>query len=226
MHSIIDPPMFDYLVAFLNSNFFIAAITFLGGLVAYFLYQRNVSDAKVAAATTLLLEIQNAERGIREVETNVLNGDLPNRLLMPTESWTANKHLFARDFDRDEWDTLSRFYIDCALFDAAVNLNASYFQKNEEQIRVQMHMATAMYLREYLDGPETDAEQSATEKDPRLASAYQKALKFQELYLAKVGILLYSPQKPLGDARTVMNRIAKTITQNSIGSKLKRLARM
>ncbi len=213
----------NILIAILNSNFFVGLITLIAGSVAFYLYTKQRADSKIDAANIVLLEIQNAERILGQVAESVRGGSLPNKLLLPTESWSKYKYLFVRDFDRDEWDAISEFYSGCELYDEAVRYNSSLFQKNEEQIRVNMLRAPADYIREYID---SDLTVDIEEANRRLHQAFEKGMKFQELYLSRAGSLLYSPQKPLNDAKQSFESLNRTLSQTTIGTKLKRMAKV
>jgi len=211
----------DKLIAVLNSNFFVGIVTLAAGGVAFYLYVKQKKDFKKDAANIVLLEIQSAERILGQVGERVRSDTLPNKFTLPTESWSKYKYLFVRDFDRDEWDAITEFYNGCKLYDEAVSYNSSLFQKNEEQIRVNMLRTPAEYIREYIDGTVASDGQAEAE---RLEATFAKANKFQATYLSRIASLFYSPQKPLKDARTAFDIINKTISQNSIGLKLKKLA--
>ncbi len=218
----------DTLIRVLDSNFFVEFVTLIVGGIAYYLYWKQKKDSKKDAANIILLEIQSAERvlmqvgeNVRQVGENVATDILPNKFTLPTESWSKYKYLFVRDFDRDEWDSIAEFYNGCKLYDEAVSYNNSLFQKNEEQIRVNMLRTPADYIREYVDGtPDSDAKAEAQ----RLEAAFIKARSFQKTYLSRIASLFYSPQKPLRDARVAFESLNKILSQTSTGLKLKKLA--
>jgi len=209
------------LIGILNSNFFVGLVTFIAGAIAFFLYVKQRSDLKKDSANIILLEIQNAERVLNQVGVEVRAGTLPNKFLLPTDSWSKYKYFFVRDFDRDEWDNITEFYNNCKLYDEAVSYNNSMFQKNEEQIRVSMLQIPAEYIKEYLDGKKATDE---IEEKQRLEDFFKKASEFQKTYLSRAGLLLYSPQKPLNDAKNSFDNINKNISQTTIGLKFKKLA--
>jgi hypothetical protein len=207
---------------FLVSNVYSGMITFIVGLFAIWLYIKKKEDSKKDAANILLLEIQNAERIFGQISESVRSGNLPNKFLMPTDSWDQYKYLFVRDFDRDEWDIITEFYNSSKLYDSAVLYSNSLFQKNEEQARVNLLRIPAEYLKKYLEElPEGDEIDEA-----KLEKIFAKAAKFQETYLSRSELLLYNPKKPTDDAKTALENINRNISQTSIGSKLKKLAEL
>jgi hypothetical protein len=214
--------LYSLLLDLLNSTGFTALVAAIGATLGYYIYNQQKKDSKRDAANIILLEIQSAERILLQVGESVSKENLPNKFTMQTESWSKYKYLFVRDFDRDEWDAITDFYNGCKLYDEAVSYNSSFFQKNEEQIRVNMLRVPAEYIREYLDATVIDDEE---QEKSRLENAFNKANEFQKIYLSRAGsLLLYSPQKPLNDAKSVFESINKTISHGSVGIKLKRLA--
>ncbi len=219
--------MYHLLLSFFNSGFFISLVTLGTGIVAFFIYKKQQKDSKKDAANIILLEIQNAERMLEQVGESVRIGSLPNKYLLPNDSWLRYKYLFVRDLDRDEWDKLTAFYTNCKLYDEAVTYNASLFKKNEEQVRVNMLRIPAQYIKKFIDN--TPEGEDSIEKEGRLLIALGKAKDFQKLYLNRAGnegMLLYSPQKPLTDARNAFDSLNPNISQSSIGTKLKELAKV
>lgn len=206
---------------FLNSSFLIALVTLVAGAIAFYLYDKQKRDSKKDAANIILLEIQSAERILSQVAEDVRAEKLPNKYLLPTESWSRYKYYFVRDLDRDEWDLITEFYNNAKLFDEAVRYNSSMFQKNEEQIRVNMLRTPAEYVKEYIDGAVSEDEDEETQ---RLEKIFEKSQKFQKTFLSRVGTLFYSPQKPLTDGTEAFNNINKLLSQTSVGTKLKRQA--
>lgn len=217
----------DFLINLFNSNFFVGAVTLLAGSTAFYLYITQKRDHKKDAANILLLEIQNAGRLLGEVREHLRNGRLPSKFLMPTDSWDKYKYLFVRDFDRDEWDSIANFYHHCKLYDQAVSHNSSFFQKNEEQIRVNMHKITSNYLKADFENQNADEKIEET-NNSQAGVSYSKhdIAKFQEFYLSKANLLLYEPRKPLQDAQQHLDDIRLDISQTSIGLKLKKMAKL
>lgn len=105
---------------------------------------------------------------------------------MKTESWSVYRYLFVRDFDRDEWDTISEFYHKCQLIDSAVQHQSSFFQRNEEQLRINMLGNTRSYIEKFIE----------TKDENKQKELLQFASNFQEEYLKHPDLTFYTPQKP------------------------------
>ena len=81
----------------------------------------------------------------------------------------------------------------------------------------------AEYIREFLESVEKDSLTNVDENQ-RLEKIFEKSQKFQKTYLSRIGSLFYSPQKPLDDATNAFNGINRTISQTSVGNKLKKFS--
>lgn len=204
--------LLNFIWPFLNSSFFIAIVTALAGLAAFKIYKNNKKDAKIDAANIILLEIQSAERNLNQAQENMKKGILEeNFYIMQNESWNKYKYLFVRDFDRDEWDAITNFYHKCQLFDSSVSHQSSFFQKNEEQIRINMQRITADYFKEII------------EDESKRGINTKRASEFQKEYLA-TDLSFYSPVKPVNDAKKILENWNIIIYHSSIGTKLKHMA--
>ncbi len=201
---------------FIDSNFFSAAVTLATGLVALIIYKRKQSDDKKDAASIILLELQNAERQLKRIRENMNKRILEeDNYLMQTESWSKYKYLFVRDFDRDEWDTISDYYHRCHLVDSAITHQSSFFQKNEEQLRINIQKNVAKCIEELIQ-----------EKDEtRREEILKEASEFQDEIIKNSELTFYSPQKPINDVKQYLESWNADITNTAIGVKLKRLAK-
>ena len=211
---------------FLNSNLFIAFVTFGAALVAYFLYRKRIKDDKKDAANILLLEIQNAERQIKVAREQMIKNNVlvDDAYVMPTMSWGQYKYLFVRDFDRDEWDTVNSFYEKCGSFDESVRHKSTAFSNNEAAIRANLHRVTADYVQNFThENIETDKEEKGD-----VRSRLQKEIDvFQDEYLGlPESLTLYTPNKPINDAKKVLETIQENLSQTSVGAKLKKITRL
>jgi hypothetical protein len=216
--------MMDKILESLNSNAFGSIVTLIVGFSAYLIYKKQKEDSKRDAANIILLEIQTAERILAQVGNDIREKILPNKFLLPTESWSKYKYYFVRDFDRDEWDLITDFYNNASLYDEAVMYNNSLFQKNEEQIRVNMLNIPAKYIDEFLQNQGIDVDTDSQLYEKGMEEALTKSEKFQTSYLSRIGSLFYSPNKPLLDAIKSFDNINKMLSQTSIGNKLKKLS--
>ena len=199
---------------FLNSAFFVAIVTVAAGSFAYLIYKKQKGDSKEDAANIILLEIQNAERQVKFIKELMATagGKLPEEvIILPISNWNAYKYLFVRDFDRDSWDGINEFYNKCRLLDEALEANKSFFQKNEVEIRANRTRILMDYLKDKIDDPTNEA------------TIETKRQQFIETCIDT--ILLYEPNKPVGDAKKLLADIGTGISQTIIGTKLRALAK-
>lgn len=192
-------------------SIFSAFATLLVGLYAFTLYKKQKDDLKKDAANILLLELQNAEKVLKLAQRSLEKSpaELPyDSVSMPTESWSKNKYLFVTDFNNNQWEAISNFYNACALFDESVKTNASYFQKNEEQIRVNIQQRSAELSKEY--GGKIDKVETTDEKSKLKAELRAKIEESTDLYLS--GVSEYRPLKPINDAKLCVETIKLNIS--------------
>lgn len=208
------------MIEFFNSNGFQTLVTFIVGLAAYIIYKVQKNDEKVNAARSIVLEIQNAEKGIGKVRDAVKKEHLDVDVkILQSESWSSMKRYFVRDFDTDEWDVISDFFNKASLLDAAIAYNKTAFASDVEQIRSNKQAALARYAAEAIEG----AEGKTTEK---IRSDYDlKARAFDGLYMDKQGDFAYNPLKPLNDARMYLEGLGNLST-TTIGQKFKKMAKL
>lgn len=200
------------------------AVTLLVGTIAYLIYKIQKSDNKRDAANSLLLEIQSGENAISKVR-DALNQDHldVDVSVMPSESWSKNKHLFVRDFDKDEWESISDFYNKSSLLDQAISYNKTAFASDVEQIRTNKQRVLATYAEEAVKEATYSTE---TVNADQLQGTYDlKAKTFDKLYMNKQGEFSYTPQKPKNDAKLYLTDMTK-LTTSSVGIKLKKIAKL
>lgn len=206
---------------FLNSNFFTSSVTVVAGLVALAVYLKQKSDTKKDAANIVLLEIQSAERELRRAREIVVDeaGNLPeNTFAMPTQSWDKYKYLFVRDFNRNDWDSITDFYNKCRQYDECVEYSNSFFQKNEEQVRVNIQRGISHIAKKYSED---------NQPFEAINAEYEgKVQAFLDRYMHKQGNWMYRPQKPLLEAKTLLSGITLNLSQTSVGLKFGALARI
>lgn len=199
----------------LNSNFVLAVV----GLSIFILYWIQIRNQKIAAASAVFFEIKNAEKLLKRVKDEVENEVLPEDInLMYVESWNQYKYLFIKDLDMDEWEAVNDFYSRCKLINEAISYNKTFFQKNEEQFRVNKNRAAADYAKESVEafyrGENVEVKDVAEEK-------YKK---FDQIFMEINE--LYSPRKPILDVKKHIQKLNLNISFSSVGSKLKRIARI
>lgn len=215
------------LINFFDSNFFVALVTLSVGSAAYIIYRLQKRDAKREAANIILLEIQGAERKLQQIQKSLKKDPptLPNDLrLMQTESWSRLNYLFIRDFDRDEWDSLTDFYNKCQLIDETIKYNNSSFWNDVEQIRSNKQRLLADYAGAAAKKL-TGTVDNVTKEDAETVKAFDDITeKFDKVYMGKQGRFGYTPNKTTDDAKLYMDQINLRISQSNTGSKLKKLA--
>lgn len=207
---------------FFNSNLFQSLVALVVGLVAFAIYFKQKSDYKKDAASSILLEIQNAERIIPRIKESIRNGHLEiDVIVMPSNSWERYKHLFVRNFDRDEWDAITEFYNKARLLDGAIRFNNSAFMNDAEQIRINRQRILADLANEILKRAEQNPNADVSTE---LKTFNDKLDIFDKLYMDKQGQFSYKPMKPLNDAKLYLEDWV-TLTTTSVGAKLKRLTK-
>ncbi len=203
---------------------FNAVATILVGLYAFSLYKKQKNDSKKDAANIILLEVQNAEKVLKLAQRFLDKpiAELPyDTITMPTESWCENKYLFVADFDKNQWEAISNFYSVCQLFDESVRTNASYFQKNEEQVRVNIQKRSAELTKDYNE--KIDKAKTPEDKLKLRTELRTKIDEATALYLDAV--TTYNPKKPIDDAKQCVEVIKLNISLSSAINKLKELAK-
>lgn len=210
------------MISFLYSSLFQTLITLFVGLFAIWIYYRQKRDYKSDAANSILLEIQNAERVISRVRESVRTGRLDTDItVMRSDSWGKYSYLFSRDFDRDEWDSITDFYNKSKLLDEAIRFNNTFFTNDVEQIRANRQKILAEYAKKLID----DAESSAPPNPDEVLNKFNQKLEvFDQLYMEKQNQFMYNPQKPINDAKIYIEDL-KSLTTTSVGQKLKKLSR-
>lgn len=210
-------------IGFFNSNFFIALITLAVGLAAFIIYVLQKRDQKKDAANIILLEIKSAERAIKKLRDSLLQEQLADIFLMPSESWTKYKYLFVRDFDRDEWDAITEFYNKCQLIDDDIRYNTSAFWNDVEAIRSNKQRILADYSEKYVS--EINKVKTQEEEEIIIEKFKKSADKFNTLYMERQIQFAYNPQKPINDAKAHLEGLSRNLSQTAVGLKLKKLAK-
>lgn len=207
-----------------------SSVTIVTASIAIFLYYKGKRDSKRDAANMIYLELLDAERKIKNIKnsTNISDDIGP---IMKHESWTKWKYLFVKNFDRDEWDSISEFYEKCMLYDEAIISNSATFSKNEEQIRINVHRIVADYIKEAVDAV---AKKLGTTDPNKLKDSIdkirEKAETFQSQYLFQNEAIIskpnYSPQKYLDDREKFLQQIDVKISSRPVIQKLKKIAKI
>lgn len=143
----------QHITSALKTSSYGTLVTFLVGLVALYVYQKQRIDRKKDAANIILLEIKNAEAHLTVARDAVLNEHyLPDAIFtMRTSNWEKYGYLFARDFTAEEWNMINTFYEKCYLYDQAVLNEGKYYQEKFNQTRSGLNAALSTYIQSYLN---------------------------------------------------------------------------
>lgn len=192
----------SWLFPFLNSNFFVALITFLSVVSAIVVYKRQKRDEKIEASRIILIEITDLENLLDSIKTNGIN--LTNiRQIIPSNSWNKYKHLFALDFDERSFKLIDNFYTDCNLLNKELieAYNLPMHWQNKAKALVNKHISYS--------------ESSKTENEYK---AKKKKLEFFEK-----DSVWWQPNAP---TKQIVDRVKliKYISSTTTGKKLKEVA--
>ena len=192
------------------------------GLTVLYIYRKQKADEKKDAANIILLEIQNAEKLLKQSKNQLYKPipELLNTLVMEQESWNRYKYLFVADLDKIQWSAITDFYSSCKKFDEAVRLNNSFFEKNEIQIRVQLTQQRAECIKEYLPKIKNV---SGSKKESIFAEMDKNIKLFFDTYLSHG--LLYNPQRPIDDAKDAIVSLDMDLSLSSVGKKLEEIVK-
>jgi hypothetical protein len=216
----------QHLGNFFYSNAFVGVVALVVGFAAYRVYAKQKRDTKRDAANIILMEIENAERQLEKVNPDkpFAGPDGEDTFLMPSASWDKTKYLFGRDFDRNEWDKINGFYTKCLLYDEAVRLNNNYFDKNQQELRVNLQHSLADYARTHAESLKI------TEPEDIAALEKEYADKRKQYTDTMVGntdidhMFMYMPVKAENDAKRALKNLETSLSLTSVGIKLKKLA--
>jgi len=206
---------------FYDSNWLLAIVTFLVGLIAFVIYEKQQNDNKKDAATIIMLEMQHAEDKLAIAKESIISSGLIKEdvFLMPTSAWEKYKYLFVRDFGDKELEDISSFYEKCKLYDEVVRYNNSFFVKNEEQIRTNLQSSLADYTKSYM------SELISTTRDEEKNAAHDEykklindfATTFMQEVTSSTSQYFYRPKKAFEDAKVLVNLIRTDMSTSSIG---------
>jgi hypothetical protein len=216
-------------INFFDSNFFIGIITLAVGTVAFSIYRKQQRDTKRDAANVILLEMESAEQQLQVITQNQSAGSLAENIyLMKNSSWDKFRYHFVRDFDRNEWDKITDFYNKCLQYDAAVTYHSSYFAGNVDMTQMHLLRIQADYASEYAHDI---AKADSQEKRDVIREAYEKK---KQTFINSYGVVesadnftspyFYNPQKPVIEAKQVLETIETNLSLTSVGIKLKKMA--
>lgn len=212
----------NFLSSFLDSNFLLAII----GLSVFLLYKLQVEEEKRSAATTIFFEIKNAEKSLITIKNGLSQSPatlIEYIYLMQIDSWSKYKQMFIEDLDRDEWDAVNDFYLKCELIDNANKYNSSFFQKNEEQIRVSKYSVLAEHAKKLCKKKEEE-EVSTVVSEEDISTIANTMENFDKVVTN--GRFIYDPVKPVHDAKRFIENMETRLSFGSVGMKLKKIAHL
>jgi hypothetical protein len=196
------------------ATFFTGFATIGTVFVAWRVYLSQKADQKVNAARIIISEIRIAERNVDDISFLLQRGqnDFPNVL---TESnWKKSAHLFARDFDQDELDSINNFYNTCEIIQDAAKRDNEYFWLATENISRESQRKLVDLI-----------EQSVDSKTMKFNKAKLDRLKVAIIDNYTNFPFLYAPRKTLVTLTTYTQKIQKVST-SSVGIKLKKIAKL
>jgi hypothetical protein len=213
--------------SFFYSNLFIAIATFVVGIFGLYLYHRRKQDHKRRSASIILLEIRNAESQLKDARDRIAensDGWLPEHLyVMPSDSWSRNKHLFVSDFKPTEWDSINEFYDICQLFDEAIKHNDGRFAQQEKEIRANVHRATYKYA---IEAGEKLLEAKTDEEKQKIRNEFFRYRDSAvEILTDSKYIYIYTANKQNDDIQNCLNRIDTSLSLTTVGTKLEKLSK-
>ncbi len=98
------------IVNFFNSNFFVALSTIGTVFGAIWLYKGQKEQEKQQIARLLVNEIRNAENGIQKLTEHASDIEFPVISILPKSSWNEYAHLFSNDFNQDDYVQINNFF--------------------------------------------------------------------------------------------------------------------
>ncbi|SEL62436.1 hypothetical protein SAMN04488505_102704 [Chitinophaga rupis] len=201
-----------------NSNFFFASVTFVVGCLAIYIYTEQKKDEKTNAAISILFEIRNAEEQVSIILERLNQGgqlDLP--AVLQTNSWQKYSHLFAKEFDLDEFKAISDFYNTCDIIEDLVERQNNFvWFAAEERAKTAQRLLGEINLEFQRDiFNQTHTPETAQQKFNAERESITK-------YYTDDGYF-YAPQKCLDGLRLAVSQLQK-LTITTLGSKLKKIA--
>lgn len=205
------------LPTFVDSGFFVASATFLVGSLALYIYTKQKADEQANAATTLLLEIRNAESSvdiiIDKLDKNAAF-DLPR--VLPVNSWRLYSHLFVKDLDLDDMQLLNNFYSACEVIEDLANRQNNFvWITTEERAKAVQNMLAEIH---------DDFQKDVLLNDPIAQKRFDSRKGALGAFYAN-DTFSYAPDKILRGLKFQTQNL-KRITPTPCGAKFKELARL
>ena len=178
---------------------------------------------KVNAAVSIIFEIRNAENNVdtvsEKINSNSMN-DLPS--VLPTNNWKRYSHLFAKDFDEDEFRMINTFYNSCVLIeDLIVKQNNFIWIATEERSRVAQKLLGDIHIQ--FQKAHHDAGNDEEKKKAALDTFNNTKAGATKFYTDEQ--YFYTPVKTANGLKFAIDHLQK-IMATTCGSKLKKLAKI
>ena len=178
-------------------------VTIIVGGVAWLLYYLQKRDKKREAAAIILMEIRLAENRIGEIKRiKKIDPNIFSPLLISTR-WNEYNHLFVKNLDKDEMDTINNFYNDCITIDKSIEQMST--SKQLEQKSQSIHATLSKIA---LKAPDQDSFKQERDKYTNI------------IFPDETALLAGLPQTIIKDKISNIT----FITNSNIGFKLKKIA--
>lgn len=136
-----------YFPKFFDSDFSVALVTFLVGVLVIYLYIKQQEDNKKDAAKIILQEIRRAENIIYDFKEH--KQFKFTKKIIATNSWSKNIHHFVDELSIDELDKISNLYSTGEYLDSVIKMvsdtkfdkkmHDNYARQAIEQVRQQIY---------------------------------------------------------------------------------------
>lgn len=177
---------------FLNSNFLIAIITFVAGLLALVIYVLQRKRAKRDAAKVILQEIRRAEELIAQYKK--FRQYSFTQKLIANNSWARNIHYFVNDLSQNELDKISNAYSTGEYLDSLIQ-KISDFKFDQSVGRVQSGQNLSQSVQEQKNITGNPSPQSQFPVVIQLFAPWQELLNevtmnYEPIYHSAIGLKL------------------------------------
>lgn len=191
---------------------------FVGGFIFIgYLWQRW--NHRRDAANVILGEIRQAQAKLQRVQEYVARfqevnppgtevGLIPSEIkLLPVESWSQYKYLFARRIDQPTFNSISDFFDHAKAYDSAVDYNNGSFAKNEDSIRANIARMTMDTVTQNFDSlpTDTDSKTYPARLEKKVQEIIDKVRATEVIFRKNGSSLEYNPKKPVQDAQVELS---------------------
>ena len=215
---VISGILYVYFPTLVASNLYFAAVTFLVGLSAFYLYTRQRIDGKKEIANIIISEIRHAENRIGQYKSShTIQRSFYLEPILPSNSWTKNHHLFIQDLDSDEYTLVRNFFTKCELLDRALSQLSSSAQLEQKSHALYFGlMQIAKDLVQNITAPIDDATRDSLVRLFKIRTA-----EFNNIY--STDGTTFNPNAPVEKVVQILSEI-NFVTTSTAGEKLKRIA--